>query len=197
MIGVERDAQHRISVRRRVDLIRQIERLLDGVEAGAVVGVHRMQRLQRQTNLRSARVFAKPGRALRDLRAGKRQIARARRKRADDHHETGRAQRRRLIYGAAIVRERRLKSRSVARGKISGAAIAGHLQSRVANLARDCGDVPPFEIAPPGTDAAETVAGDLLDHLLNGRAMAERGGVERAQIEPAVEIAHERQPPNP
>ena len=46
MIDVDRDAESAFAV--RIERIAQIERLRQGIDAGAVGGIHRMQRLDRE-----------------------------------------------------------------------------------------------------------------------------------------------------
>ena len=93
------------------------------VHAGAVGGVHRVQRLDRQRHAGRARVVEQLGDAVAHLaRAPAMSFEPAPvgvlRQAADDEHEARRAERQRLVDGAAIVVARRGAARGVGRGNI-------------------------------------------------------------------------------
>ena len=111
VIDVDRDAEPSRAV--GVERVADVERLAERVHAGAVGGIHRMQRLDRErrrrrrSHSRAARAIASStcvARArdvLRRRRAGPRELRQA----ADDEDQARRAERRRLVDGAAIVVE--------------------------------------------------------------------------------------------
>ena len=108
VIDVERDAQRAGAP--RIQPVANIQRLFCGVDASAVGGIGRMQRLDRQRHLRSARVVHQLGEDIFHLRPCCRDIpgrrtARPRilRQSAGHQHDAGRAERLCLIDGAAVV----------------------------------------------------------------------------------------------
>ena len=66
VIDVERDAEHAGAL--RIEPVADVERLLRRVHAGAVGGIHRMQRLDRERHVGLLRVFQHLGDAVVDLR---------------------------------------------------------------------------------------------------------------------------------
>ncbi len=108
MIDVERDAERAAAL--RIQVIANIQRLFCGVDAGAVGGIGRVQRLDRQWHLRGARIIHHFGEGILHLRPRRRDVpgrraARPRilRQSAGHQHDAGRAERLGLIDGAAVV----------------------------------------------------------------------------------------------
>ena len=108
VIDVERDAESAAAL--RIQAVANIERLSCGVDASAVGGIGRMQRLDRQRHLCGARIVHHFGEGIFHLRPRCRDIlgrraARPRilRQSAGHQHDTGRAERLGLIDGAAVV----------------------------------------------------------------------------------------------
>ena len=127
VIDVERDAKQTGTA--RVQPIADIERLFRGVDAGAVGGIGRVQRFDRQRHTRGACVIHHFGDGVVDLRPCFRDIlgshtARPRilRQPASHQHHTRRAKRLGLIDDAAVVVARFDPMRGI-RSKHAAAAI--------------------------------------------------------------------------
>ena len=97
MIGVDGNAGA------LAEQIAKIQRLRERVHAGAVRGIHRVQRLDRERHPAGAGVRQDRGNALRHHLSRGNDIARAFRQAADHHDQAFGAKRRSLVDGALVV----------------------------------------------------------------------------------------------
>jgi hypothetical protein len=94
VIDVDSDPQCAASI--GIDRVAEIERLLERVDAGAVGGVHRMQRLDSERHADAAGVLERGGDAVVDVAPRREQVVRLRRpgeragQAADDEHQARR-----------------------------------------------------------------------------------------------------------
>jgi hypothetical protein len=147
------------------ELVAQVERLRQGVDAGAVGRVHRVHRLDRDRHAARARVVEDRAEAVADHVARAAQILRALREPARDDDEAPRLDRRGLVDRAQVVVDRGLAAFAVGRREESAAAQAGHRQAVVAKNARGflCADL--RQLVAPRTDAADVVPAAGLGRL--------------------------------
>ena len=124
MIDVDRDADA------LAQLVAQVVGVRQRVDARAVGGVHRMQRLDRQRHARRARVFEQLADAVAhhlaraaEVLANDAAVA-VLGQAADDQHQAGRPQRQRLVDGALVVVERSASAGAVGRREHAAAAVA-------------------------------------------------------------------------
>ena len=125
MIDVDGDAEGGQRARRRdvavagprIERFAEVERLLHRVDAGAVGGVHRMQRLDRERHADVLRVLERRGDAVADVAARREQVLRLRRagerarQAADDEDEARRPELPGLVDRAPVVVERGARGR--------------------------------------------------------------------------------------
>jgi hypothetical protein len=158
VIDVERDAERAAAL--RVESVAEVERLPGGIDAGAIGGVGRMQRLDRQRHPRVARIVQHLGDRVVHLRSRFADILRGRtarprilRQSSHHKHHAGRAQRPGLVDGATVVVAHFGAMRGV-RGKHPAAAIARQLNPGIVHRAiePDCSD-----LVAPGIDRADAV----------------------------------------
>ena len=109
---------------------------------------------------------------------------------AEDTFTTFRTQLRGIIDGATVVINIRLELRFAGGGNGAAAAVSADTQPGVTNVTADYFDRFAFEFAPPRRNRAKAGAGDGLDGLVDRRLIAERGGIDGTQIQPASQCSH-------
>src|SRR5450631_417841 len=132
-----------------------------GVDAGAIGGVHRMQRLDRERHTRGMRVFTQL---------------------ADAEHEARRAEFQSFVDGTFVVIERGAASRAVGGRKHAAATIAGEAQTRVANVLRRFLETRCRDLIAPWRYVANAVVRASGDYLGQRPLLAQRGRVDRQQF---------------
>ena len=114
----------------RVERVAEIERLLERVDAGAVGGVHRMERLDRERHADAPGVLERRRDAVAHVAPRREQVLRLRRagegagQAADDEHQARRVQHFRFVDGAPVVVERGLPRGGVDAREHAAAAVA-------------------------------------------------------------------------
>ena len=143
VIGVDRDADA------VAQFVAEVVRLRERVHAGAVGGVHGMQRLDRERHARLPRVRQKRVQCLAHLAARAVKIARAFRQAADHEHEALRADRGGFVDGAAVVVDRGAAGGFIGGRKHAAAAEPGdgHVM-RADELSRPLGPARLHDVAP-------------------------------------------------
>ncbi len=189
MIDIDGDAD---AVAQR---IAEIIGLGQRIDAGAVGGIHRVQRLDRQLHAGVPRIRQQRGDPVADQVARGGEIARARRQPADHQHQAMRADRRRLVDGAAVVVERACQPGAVELGEHAAAAEAGDGQAVGADRRRRRGHAHRLELVAPGRDAGDAGARDAVDRLAQVPLAARGRGVDREQALVLREIAHQASTP--
>src|SRR5258708_9203347 len=160
------------------------------VDASAVGGVHRVERLDGQLHAGLSRVRQQRGDAVADDPAGAGDVARAGGEAADDEHQALRADRRRLLDGAAVV-----VACAVARAEHAAAAEAGDGHAVIGEDARRLGNAAFGEAIAPWRDGADAVTRQRLDGLAQ-RQRLQRRRVDRQERNVAREITHRRRAPS-
>ncbi len=166
MEGVDDDADGLGGMR-----LGQRERLTQRGDHSAVGAVHRVQRLQRQSDLPVGRVRHQLGQPLCKPGPGADQVAV--RHTARHHHQLGRAERGSLVDGATVVVQRR--GRVVASGEKTAAAQAGHAKTIVPHYL--CGFIGADLIDPvaPQPDGRQAGRGGGLDSVGQRPSLRRRG----------------------
>ena len=122
-----------------------------------------MQRLDRERHARAARVFEQLAQAVAHHFARAGEVARhdlaaaILRQAADDEHEALRAERQRLVDGAAVVVVRGAPAFAIGRRKHAAAAEPGDGQAGVANAPRRVVEARRRHLVAPRRDAADAV----------------------------------------
>ena len=124
-----------------------------------------------------------------DLTTSRRQIAGSGRKRADHYDKAGGIECGGLIDRSSIVCDVSLKRFDRERRHIGRSAIARNRETGVSDLTGDPLDAPPLEIPSPRANASETESRNFVDYAFNRFVVAERGRIDRAQVETCAQGA--------
>ena len=108
---------------------------------------------------------------------------------ADDEDQALRAERQRLVDGAAVVVQRRAPALAIRRRKHPAAAIAGDREPGVADAQRRVLESRRGDLVAPRRDAANAVPRAAVDDLRQRPLLPHGGGVERQQA--CVGFAHD------
>jgi hypothetical protein len=199
VIDVERDADRTSAA--GIERVAEVERVLRGVHAGAVGGIGRMQRLDRERQSCLLRIvqhlgdavmhlIARCGDVLGHRAAGPRILRQA----ADDEHDAGGTERDGLVNGAAVVVACRAAMRVIGR-EHAAAAIARQIEPRVLHRAHGTVETDGSDLVAPGIDGADAEPRAGLD---DGEKIALLADGCRVQRQPAVisgKIAHQASMP--
>ena len=157
MIGVDRDTDA------ATQNLAKVEGLSERIHAGAVAGIHRMQRLDRERHVVGAGVRQNGGNAVGHHAARRADIARILRQAADHEHEALGAERRSLVDCALVVVDRRLPSGFVGGREHAAAAIAADLHSVIFDRANGRIEADGRDLIAPRIDRGDAVPRASLD----------------------------------
>jgi hypothetical protein len=140
-----------------------------------------MERLDGERHVGRARMGQQRGDAVAHqlARAGK--VARVRREPAHHQHQAVRAERRRLVDGAAVVVERTRQAGAVEGGEHASAAQAGDGEAVGADRLRRRCHAHRLELVAPRRDAGNAGARDAVDGLAQIPLRAHGRGVDREE----------------
>ena len=159
VIGVDGDAGA------VAQLVAEVERLRKRVHAGAVGGIHRMQRLDRERHAGGARARQKRAKSVAHHGARAADVARAVRQSAADEHETFGAQGRGLVDGALVVVDGALAPRRIGRREHAAAAEVGDAEAVVAHDAGSFREPDLCHLVAPGRNRGDAELCASLDRL--------------------------------
>ena len=185
MVDVDRDAE--AAIRARSQFVAKIVRMPHCIDAGAVRGVHRMQRLDCKRHRGGPGVFEElsdpvayhfpcAGHVL-----GNDATVAILRQTADDEHEAGRTERQRLVDRALVVVERCLAAGAIHGGEHTATTITRQRETGVAKALRGLLEARRRHLVAPGRDPADTTARAAGDDLRQRPLLAHGRGVDRQQ----------------
>ena len=139
------------------ELLSHVERLRERVHAGAVAGIHRMQRLDGDRHFVRARMRQHSSDAISHHLARRADVARAFRQSADNQHKAIGAERRGFVDRPLVVVDGGLPAGGIRRRKHAAAAIAADAQAIVLDGAGRLAEPDGSDLVAPGIDRRNAV----------------------------------------